>query len=143
MAGCLILRFWIQQSLKSVLIDSTATTADVYADSFCCRPVGQMTCPYAVYSGDQGFITDEQDVVVVLAFSEPITGLRAESLKIVGPSGANISGLKLIRGTNTFYHFVVNLPGIYYDTVTVNLEVNACCIASGHAGPDESSASCH
>lgn len=94
-----------------------------------------MTCPYAVYSGDQGFITDEQDVVVVLAFSEPVTGLRAESLEIAGPSGATISGLKLLRGTNTFYHFVVNLPGIYYDIVTVNLEVNSLCIATSHARP--------
>ena len=91
----------------------------------CCRPVGQIMSPYAVYSGDQGLITSDQDVILVLVFSEPVTGLTAGSFSVSGPSGATVSGLKLLRGTNTYYHFVVNLPGIYYDSVTVSLSVSS------------------
>lgn len=88
--------------------------------------------PYTVFSGSQGLITDEQNVVLALVFSEPVTGLTASSFSISGPSGATISGLKLLRGTNTFYHLVVQLPGTYYDGVTVSLTVCgfgpiACC----------------
>ena len=90
---------------------------------FCCRPVGQMLAAYASYSGDLGLITPEQDVVLLLVFSEPVNGLKASSFSISGPSGATVSGLRLLRGTNTYYHFTVNLPGNYYDAVTVNLQV--------------------
>lgn len=80
--------------------------------------------PYAVYSGDQGLISSDQDVILILVFSEPVTGLTAASFSVSGPSGATVSGLKLLRGTNTYYHFVVNLPGTYYDSVTVSLSVS-------------------
>ena len=109
-----------------------------HADMCCsptCRPVGQMISPYLTYSGDQGLVTSEQDVVLLLVFSEPVNGLTASSFSISGPSGASVSGLKLLRGTNTYYHFTVNLPGTYYDAVTVNLQVSlhwhacACSVA--------------
>lgn len=91
--------------------------------------------PYTIYSGSQGLITSDQNVVLALVFSEPVTGLTANSFSISGPSGATISGLKLLRGTNTYYHLVVNLPGTYYDSVTVSLSVRgavpfACALES-------------
>lgn len=89
-----------------------------------CRPVGQLMSPYTIFSGSQGLITDEQNVVLALVFSEPVTGLAPTSFSVSGPSGATISGLKLFRGTTTFYHLVVNLPGTYYDSVTVSLAVS-------------------
>jgi len=87
-----------------------------------------MFSPYMPYSGEQGLVTNDQNVVLLLVFSEPVNGLTASSFSISGPSGATVSGLKLLRGTNTYYHFTVNLPGTYYDAVTVNLQVRlACC----------------
>ena len=82
-----------------------------------------MLAAYASYSGDLGLITTEQDVVLLLVFSEPVNGLKASSFSISGPSGATVSVLKLLRGTNTYYHFTVNLTGTYYDAVTVSLQV--------------------
>jgi hypothetical protein len=89
--------------------------------------VGQMFSPYMPYSGEQGLVTTDQNVVLLLVFSEPVNGLTASSFSISGPSGATVSGLKLLRGTNTYYHFTVNLPGTYYDAVTVNLQVRLAC----------------
>ena len=74
--------------------------------------------------GDVGLVTLEQNVVLLLVFSEPVTGLTASSFSISGPTGATVSGLRLLRGTNTYYHFTVNLPGDYYDATTVNLQVH-------------------
>ena len=82
-----------------------------------------MFSPYMPYSGEQGLVTTDQNVVLLLVFSEPVTGLAASSFSISGPSGATVSGLKLLRGTNTYYHFTVTLPGTYYDAVTVSLQV--------------------
>ncbi len=82
-----------------------------------------MFSPYMSYSGEQGLVTTDQDVVLLLIFSEPVNGLSTSSFSISGPSGATVSGLKLLRGTNTYYHFTVNLPGTYYDAVTVSLQV--------------------
>ena len=91
-----------------------------------CRPVGQLYAPYMPYSGDQGLVTGEQDVVLLLVWSEPVTGLTANSFSVSGPSvtGSIISGLKLLRGTNTYYHLTVNLPGSYFGAVTVSLQVS-------------------
>ena len=61
----------------------------------------------------------------MLVFSEPVTGLTASSFSISGPSGATVSGLKLIRGTATYYHFVVHLPGEFSESATVSLVVSA------------------
>ena len=85
--------------------------------------MGQFIAPYALFSGSWGPTTSDQNVVLALVFSEPVTGLSASSFGVSGPSEATISGLKLYRGTNTYHHLVVNLPGNYYDRVTVSLSV--------------------
>lgn len=99
------------------------------ADGVCmcvCRPVGQFFAPYMPYSGSEGLVTSEQDVVLLLVWSEPVTGLSPTSFSVSGPSvtGSIISGLKLLRGTNTYYHLTVNLPGNYYGGITVSLQVS-------------------
>ena len=78
------------------------------------------------YSGSEGPVTSEQNVVLLLVWSEPVTGLSASSFSVSGPSvtGSIISGLKLLRGTNTYYHLTVNLPGSYHGGVTVSLQVS-------------------
>ena len=76
-------------------------------------------------SGEQGLVTQEQNVVLLLVFSEPVSGLSPKSFSVSGPSGATIQGLKLLRGTTTYYHFTVSLPGDYFDAVTVSLRVRA------------------
>ena len=93
------------------------------------------------YSGDQGLVTGDQDVVLLLVWSEPVTGLTANSFSVSGPSvtGSIISGLKLLRGTNTYYHLTVNLPGSYFGAVTVRLQVSfthvsECAVASINIG---------
>ena len=97
-----------------------------------CRPVGQLFAPYMPFSGSQGLVTAEQDVVLLLVWSEPVTGLTANSFSVSGPSvtGSIISGLKLLRGTNTYYHLTVNLPGSYYGAVTVSLQVSFAVLIS-------------
>ena len=37
-----------------------------------------------------------------------------------------VSGVRLLRGTNTYYHMAVTLPGDYYGPVTINLQVQLC-----------------
>ncbi|KAL3162994.1 hypothetical protein ABBQ32_009426 [Trebouxia sp. C0010 RCD-2024] len=88
------------------------------------RPVGQFFAPYMPYSGSQGLVTSEQNVVLLLVWSEPVTGLTPNSFSVSGPSvtASIVSGLKLLRGTNTYYHLTVNLPGDYYGGVTVTLQ---------------------
>ena len=101
-------------------------------DVGCCRPVGRLTFPYAAFPGEQGLTTDEQDVRLLLVFSEPVTGLTVSSFSVSGPSGAYVSHLQLLRGTKTFYHLVVSLPGVYYVSATVSLVVGAfrICISN-------------
>lgn len=88
------------------------------------RPVGQFFAPYMPYSGSQGLVTSEQNVVLLLVWSEPVTGLAPNSFSVSGPSvtGSIVSGLKLLRGTNTYYHLTLNLPGDYYGGVTISLQ---------------------
>lgn len=90
------------------------------------RPVGQFFAPYMPYSGSQGLVTSEQNVVLLLVWSEPVTGLAPNSFSVSGPSvtGSIVSGLKLLRGTNTYYHLTLNLPGDYYGGVTISLQVS-------------------
>ncbi|DBB18863.1 TPA: hypothetical protein ACH3X3_000450 [Trebouxia sp. C0006] len=87
------------------------------------RPVGQLysTMPY---SGAQGSVTSDQTVVLKLVFSEPVTGVSASSFLVSGPTfnGSPVSGVRLLRGTNSFYHLAINLPGGYYGPVTVSLQ---------------------
>lgn len=85
---------------------------------------------YAAYmaaSGDQGPVTAEQNAVVVAVFSEPVTGLSTASFRIDGPAAATVTALKLLRGTNSYYHILLALPPAYYGAVTVNLVVRILC----------------
>ena len=86
------------------------------------------------YSGSEGPVTSEQNVVLLLVWSEPVTGLSSSSFSVSGPSATAsiISGLKLLRGTNTYYHLTVNLPGSYYGGVTVSLQVSFAILAQQH-----------
>ena len=77
-------------------------------------------------SGDLGPTTAEQNVVVDLVFSEPVQGLTAASFAVSGPaSGASVTGVKLVRGTATYYHAAISLPTSYYGLVTVSLKVGS------------------
>ena len=79
------------------------------------------------YSGDAGAVTDQQSVAVVAVFSEPVTGVAASSFSVSGPAtGASVAGVKLVQGTSTYYHAVVNLPASYYGSVQVALSVSPC-----------------
>ena len=79
------------------------------------------------YSGAQGSVTSDQTVVLKLVFSEPVTGVSASSFLVSGPTfnGSPVSGVRLLRGTNSFYHLAINLPGGYYGSVTVSLQVQS------------------
>lgn len=65
-----------------------------------------------------------QSVVLILVFTEPVTGLATTSFSVSGPTGPTIGGLQLVRGTNTYYHVTINVPGDYYGGVTVTLAVS-------------------
>lgn len=120
--------------------------AEVTLNRFCnlCRPVGQFFAPYMPYSGSQGLVTSEQNVVLLLVWSEPVTGLTPNSFSVSGPSvtASIVSGLKLLRGTNTYYHLTVNLPGDYYGGVTVTLQVSFA-LSANVATRLDGSVSCH
>lgn len=96
------------------------------------------------YSGSQGLVTSEQNVVLLLVWSEPVTGLNPNSFSVSGPSvtASIVSGLKLLRGTNTYYHLTVNLPGDYYGGVTVSLQVSFALSVTIATRVDRS-VSCH
>lgn len=85
------------------------------------RPRGIMFSAYMAFSSDQGLITSQQSVVLILVFTEPVTGLATTSFSVSGPTGPTIGGLQLVRGTNTYYHVTINVPGDYYGGVTVTL----------------------
>jgi hypothetical protein len=85
------------------------------------RPRGSLFSTYMAYAGGGGVITSQQSVVLVLVFTEPVTGLTPKSFQVSGPVGPTISGLKLVRGTNSYYHLTVNVPGNYYGGVTVTV----------------------
>ena len=75
-------------------------------------------------AGDLGPTTSEQNVVALLVFSEPVQGLTAASFAVSGPaSGASVTGVKLLRGTSSYYHAAISLPAAYYGQVTVFLKV--------------------
>ena len=92
-----------------------------------CRPRGRLYGPYLGYSGDAGAVTDQQSVAVVAVFSEPVIGVAAASFTVAGPAtGASVAGVKLVPGTTTYYHAVVNLPASYWGPVRVTLIVSPC-----------------
>lgn len=110
-------------------LSSTLTGASAY-----CRPRARLYGPYLSYSGDAGAVTDQQSVVVVAVFSEPVTGMSASSFTVTGPAtGASIAGVKLVQGTSTYYHAVVNLPASYWGNVQVSLSVSAPAPLASHA----------
>ena len=88
------------------------------------RPHGRFFAPYMATAGDLGPTTSEQSVVVLLVFSESVQGLAAASFAVSGPaSGASVTGVKLLRGTSSYYHAAISLPSAYYGQVTVSLKV--------------------
>ena len=47
-----------------------------------CRPVGQIYAPYMVFSGGQGAITSQQNVVLLIVFSEAVQGLATTNFQV-------------------------------------------------------------
>ena len=88
------------------------------------RPVGRMFAPYMAFSSDYGAVTDQQDCVLILVFSEPIVGLVAAQLKVSGPTSTSVTGLKLLQGTPSYYHAVVVIAASYTGQVTVTFSVS-------------------
>lgn len=83
--------------------------------------MGKLIAPYMVFSAEDGLITQQGDVVLLLAFSEPVQGLDAGGIAV--SPGATVAGLKKIRGTETYYQMFVSLPPTYYGTVQVAITV--------------------
>jgi hypothetical protein len=75
-------------------------------------------------AGSQGAITGDQNAIMILAFSEPVAGLAPASFTVTGPTAATIKAVKLLPGTNTFYHVFLALPPDFYGAVTVSLTVS-------------------
>lgn len=73
------------------------------------------------FSGEDGLITQQGDVVLLIAFSEPVQGLDAGGIA-VSPA-ATVAGLKKIRGTETYYQVLVSLQPTYYGPVQVAITV--------------------
>ena len=46
------------------------------------------------------------------------------AVQVSGPADYTVTGLKLLRGTVSYYHFVVQLPAMFYDQVTVGFTVS-------------------
>ena len=95
-----------------------------------CRPVGRMYLPYTSFSNDNGAVTDQQDCVVVLVFSEPVAGLTATQVKVTGPPNASVSAMKLLQGTSSYYHLLISMADSYIGQVNVAIIVSPpspCC----------------
>lgn len=89
-----------------------------------CRPVGRIFTPYMSFSNDYGAVTDQQNCVLVLVFSEPVTGLSAAQLKVSGPPTASVTALKLLQGTSSYYHVLVVIATAYTGQVMVTFSVS-------------------
>lgn len=62
------------------------------------RPRGALLSVFMATRGGAGLITNEQLVPLVMAFTEPVTGLTAASFTVAGPtSGASVTALQLVR----------------------------------------------
>ena len=46
------------------------------------RPVGVLYAPYMAVSGEQGPVTSDQNVALVIVFSEAVTGLTTANFKV-------------------------------------------------------------
>lgn len=93
-----------------------------------------MYAPYMAFSSDGGALTSEQSCVLIIVFTEPITGLATSHFKVTGPATSTVTALKLLRGTSSYYHLLVQLPAGYLGTVTVSFVV--CSSATYHEGQD-------
>jgi hypothetical protein len=85
------------------------------------------------FSGDYGAVTGAQSVVLVLVFSEPVTGLALAQLSIAGPAGASLSALKLLHGTLSYYHVLLDVPASYSGPVSISFTVRKRCHTSDPA----------
>ncbi len=83
-----------------------------------------MYLPYTSFSNDHGAVTDQQNCVVVLVFSEPVAGLAANQVKVTGPPKVSVSALKLLQGTSTYYHLLISMADSYIGQVNVALIVS-------------------
>ena len=61
---------------------------------------------------------------MVCVFSEPVTGLTIQDLKVSGPPGVQATHLQALPNTTTYYTFMVDL-GAYYGNVTVSFAVSS------------------
>jgi hypothetical protein len=58
---------------------------------------GALLSAFMATRGGAGLITNEQLVPLVLAFTEPVTGLTAAAFTVAGPvSGASVTALQLV-----------------------------------------------
>ncbi len=73
------------------------------------------------YSSEDGLITHQNQVVLLLVFSEAIEGLEGGGI-LTSPA-ASVSGLKKLRGTDTYYQVMVSVPPTYYGPVQVTIMV--------------------
>lgn len=89
-----------------------------------CRPVGRMYTPYMSFSSDNGAVTDQQNCVVILVFSEPVAGLAATQVQVSGPPNASVTALKLLQGTSSYYHLLIFMTASYTGKVTVTFSVS-------------------
>ena len=69
-----------------------------------CRPRGALLSVLMASQGRAGLMTNDQLVPLVMAFTEPVTGLLATSFTVTGPpSGASVTALQLVRHMEGIY----------------------------------------
>jgi hypothetical protein len=85
-----------------------------------------MYTPYMSFSSDSGAITDQQNCVLILVFSEPVMGLDASQFQISGPQSAPPTVLKLLQGTSSYYHLLIVISASY--TGEVNVAFSVSCL---------------
>ncbi|EIE20927.1 hypothetical protein COCSUDRAFT_54280 [Coccomyxa subellipsoidea C-169] len=78
-----------------------------------------MYAPYVAVSSEGGALTSQQAIALVIVWAEPITGLATSQFKVSGPATASVAALKLLRGTSSYYHLLVNLPADYTGSVSI------------------------
>lgn len=85
------------------------------------RPVGKIIAPYMAYSAEDGLVTQQSQVVLLVVFSEAIEGLEGGGI-LTAPA-ATVSGLKKLRGTDTYYQVMLSVPPTYFGQVQVSITV--------------------
>ena len=91
-----------------------------------------MYAPYMAISSDGGALTSQQACALVIVWAEPVTGLAASQFKVSGPPSASVGALKLLRGTSSYYHLLVNLPADYTGPVSIAFTVSSTSPVTGH-----------